>query len=145
MLFRSGKTLEAADDAVNKILGGDWQIPTTEIWQALYDANTKMVNWEFYGNKGSETIVQGMKISKKDDSNTYIFLPAGGQVGRGNNGTSFYYVNSEGCYWSGTAGDPNTGAYRLNFSLSYQRVYPKGNFGRYYGYLVRPVRLVAVD
>ena len=144
--YTAGKTLEAADDAANKILGGDWQIPTTEIWQALYDANTKMVNWEFYGNKVSETIVQGMKISKKDDSNTYIFLPAGGQVGRGeNDGTSFYYVNSAGYYWSGTAGDPNTGAYRLNFSIIFQSVNPKGNFGRYYGYLVRPVRLVAVD
>ena len=105
-----------------------------------------MVNWELYGNKVSETIVQGMKISKKDDSNTYIFLPAGGQVGRGeNDGTSFYYVNSAGYYWSGTAGDPNTGAYRLNFSFIMQSVNPKGNFGRYYGYLVRPVRLVAVD
>ena len=144
--YTAGKTLEAADDAANKILGGDWQIPTTEIWQALYDANTKMVNWEFYGNKVSETIVQGMKISKKDDSNTYIFLPAGGQVGRGeSNGTSFYYVNSKGYYWSGTASDPNTGAYSLNFSFIFESVYPKGDFGRYYGYLVRPVRLVAVD
>ena len=144
--YTAGKTLEAADDAANKILGGDWQIPTTEIWQALYDANTKMVNWEFYGNKVSETIVQGMKISKKDDSNTYIFLPAGGQVGRGeNDGTSFYYVNSKGYYWSGTASDPNTGAYSLNFSTIFKSVNSKGNFGRYYGYLVRPVRLVAVD
>ena len=144
--YTAGKTLEAADDAANKILGGDWQIPTTEIWQALYDANTKMVNWEFYGNKVSETIVQGMKISKKDDSNTYIFLPAGGQVGRGeNDGTSFYYVNLKGYYWSGTASYPNTGAYSLNFSFIMQSVNPKGNFGRYYGYLVRPVRLVAVD
>ena len=144
--YTAGKTLEAADDAANKILGGDWQIPTTEIWQALYDANTKMVNWEFYGNKVSETIVQGMKISKKDDSNTYIFLPAGGQVGRGeNDGTSFYYVNSKGYYWSGTASDPNTGAYSLNFSTIFNSVNSKGDFGRYYGYLVRPVRLVAVD
>ena len=144
--YTAGKTLEAADDAANKILGGDWQIPTTEIWQALYDANTKMVNWEFYGNKVSETIVQGMKISKKDDSNTYIFLPAGGQVGRGeNDGTSFYLVNSKGYYWSGTASYPNTGAYSLNFSFIMQSVNPKGNFARYYGYLVRPVRLVAVD
>ena len=144
--YTAGKTLEAADDAANKILGGDWQIPTTEIWQALYDANTKMVNWEFYENKVSETIVKGMKISKKDDSNTYIFLPAGGQVGQGeNNGTLFYNVNSYGYYWSGTAGDPNTGAYRLNFSFIFKSVNPKGDFGRYYGYLVRPVRLVAVD
>ncbi|OYP43930.1 hypothetical protein CIK89_06640 [Prevotella sp. P4-119] len=144
--YTAGNTLEAADDAANVILGGDWQIPTTEIWQALYDANTKMVNWEFYGNKVSETIVQGMKISKKDDSNTYIFLPAGGQAGQGENmGTSFYNVGSKGNYWSGTAADPNTGAYCLNFNLFFKSVYPKGNFGRYYGYLVRPVRLVAVD
>ena len=144
--YTAGNTLEAADDAANVILGGDWQIPTTEIWQALYDANTKMVNWEFYGNKVSETIVQGMKISKKDDSNTYIFLPAGGQAGQGENmGTSFYNVGSKGNYWSGTAADPNTGAYCLNLNFIFQSVYPKGNFGRYYGYLVRPVRLVAVD
>ncbi|WP_158215478.1 MULTISPECIES: hypothetical protein [unclassified Prevotella] len=144
--YTAGKTLEAADDAANKILGGDWQIPTTEIWQALYDANTKMVNWEFYGNKVSETIVQGMKISKKDDSNTYIFLPAGGQAGQGENmGTSFYNVGSKGNYWSGTAADPNTGAYCLNLNFIFKSVDSKGNFGRYYGYLVRPVRLVAVD
>ena len=144
--YTAGNTLEAADDAANVILGGDWQIPTTEIWRELNDANTKTVNWEFYGNKVSETIVQGMKISKKDDSNTYIFLPAGGQAGQGENmGTSFYNVGSKGNYWSGTAADPNTGAYCLNLNFIFQSVYPKGNFGRYYGYLVRPVRLVAVD
>ena len=29
------KDFEMADDAANKILGGDWQIPTQAIWQAL--------------------------------------------------------------------------------------------------------------
>ena len=143
--YTAGKTLEAADDAANKILGGDWQIPTTEIWQALYDANTKMVNWELYGNKVSETIVQGMKISKKDDPNTYIFLPAAGYF----SGTGHLFVGRSGSYCSGTAYYSGTAssipmAYTLEFD---DRPYVLGQkkSSRYLGRPVRPVRLVAVD
>ena len=134
--YTAGNTLEASDDAANVILGGDWQIPTTEIWRELNDANTKTVNWEFYENKVSETKVQGMKISKKDDSNTYIFLPAAGAV----HGTSFTEVGSIFYYWSGTANStPN--AYNLIFWNG--SVIAQDSSSRHFGYSVRPVRLVA--
>ena len=121
------------------ILGGDWQLPTKEIWVALYGANTNTVNWGPNGDKTFDTIsgIQGMKITKKDDSNTYLFLPAAGQV----LGSTFYHDNTLGYYWSGTA-VWSTAAYFLTFK--------SGNVdalsdSRASGFPVRPVRLVAVD
>ena len=78
-----------------------------------------------------------MKITKKDDSNTYLFLPAAGQV----LGITFSHDNTLGYYWSGTA-EWNTAAYFLTFK--------SGNVdalsdSRASGFSVRPVRLVAVD
>ena len=140
-----GETLEDADDAAHVILGGNWQLPTKEIWVALYGANQDKVYWGPNGDKTLETIsgIQGMKISKKDDSNTYIFLPAAGNV----HGTRFENVGSILYYWSGTA-SPEKWAWHLgldpdksfNFAIDAQSWSP-----RRYGYSVRPVRLVAVD
>ena len=138
--YTAGKTLEAADDAANVILGGDWQIPTQAIWQALLRANMNTVNWGSNGNKALEKIgeIQGMKITKKDDSNTYIFLPAAGHV----EVISFKEVGSGARYWSVTA-NSSINAYRLVFSGS---ITPRvSNSAHSNGYPVRPVRLVAVD
>ena len=136
--------LEAADDAARQILGGNWQIPTKEIWKALYDANKDKVYWGPEGNKALETTtsgIQGIKISKKEDSNTYIFLPAAGR---------FHETSSEnvgaGYYWSGTAEIIWYGmaySYSLYFESVTLRAQNADN--RYYGLSVRPVRLVAVD
>lgn len=139
-----GETLKAADDddAARWILGGDWQLPTKEIWGALYNANQDKVYWgPNNGDKTLETIsgIQGMKITKKDDSNTYIFLPAAGYV----RATSFDQVGSYGRYWSGTAGTASYDAYYLRFISS--NVLAQNNYSRYFGLPVRPVRLVAVD
>ena len=134
-----GETLDATDDAANVILSGDWQLPTKEIWGALYNANQNKVYWGHNGDKTLETIsgIQGMKITKKDDSNTYIFLPAAGYV----SGVVFKDVGSIFYYWSGTAS--STGAYDLNFWNSL--VSAGDSDYRHFGYSVRPVRLVAVD
>ena len=135
-----GETLDATDDAANVILSGDWQLPTKDIWVALYGANTKTVNWGPNGNQALETIsgIQGMKITKIDDSKTYIFLPAAGYV----HGTRFENVGSILYYWSGTANStPN--AYNLIFWNG--SVIPQDSSNRHFGYSVRPVRLVAVD
>ena len=128
-----GNTLEATDDAANKILGGDWQLPTKEIWKALVDNSTK--SWDD-GKKGYTFTYNGKTL----------FLPAAGVV----DGTSFNFVDSNGYYWSGTvyprsssSSKPNPNAYDLYFYDS--GVSPQNNVYRYLGATVRPVRLVAVD
>lgn len=137
----AGQTLEDADDAAHVILGGDWQLPTKEIWVALYGANKDKVYWG--PNNGDETLetisgIQGMKITKKDYPNTYLFLPAAGYV----NGTSFQEVGSIFYYWSGSANStPN--AYDLTFWNG--NVTAQDSSYRYFGFSVRPVRLVPVD
>ena len=138
--YTDGNTLDASDDTARQILKGNWQLPTKEIWVALYDANQVKVYWgPNNGDKTLETIsgIKGMKISKKDDSNTYIFLPAAGWV----SGLYFKEVGSIFYYWSGTAS--STGAYDLTFWNS--SVSAQDSSYRYYGYSVRPVRLVPVD
>ena len=117
----AGNTLEAADDGANKILGGDWQIPTQAIWQALVNNSKK--GWN-----------RGYKFTNNGQT---IFLPAAGYV----KGTYFQEVGSKGYYWSGTV-DPNYNAYRLSFS---NKRLDAQSFDRGFGCPVRPVRLIPVD
>ena len=149
----SGETLKAEDDAAKVILGGDWQIPTTEIWKALCDAYENSVYWG--PNDGGMTFekinnIDGMKITKKDASSTYLFLPAAGYVSM----TSFFGVGNNVYYWSGTASSDTaysgTAAYILRFRAivdGQKRTDVEAQYGfmRYYGVSVRPVRLVAVN
>ena len=137
--------LEAADDAAHVILSGDWQLPTKDIWVALYGANTKTVNWGPNGNQALETIsgIQGIKISKKEDSNTYIFLPAAGRFHE----TSSENVGAHGYYWSGTAEEIMSYGDAYSYSLYFESVTLRAQNAdnRYYGLSVRPVRLVEVS
>ena len=138
--YKANEVLSSSDDAAHQILGGDWQLPTKEIWKALWDANTKTVYWGPDGNKRYDTIsgIKGMKISKKDDPDTYIFLPAAGSAG-----TKVSNVGDFGYYWSGTA-NSSTKPYYLYFTIR------GGNpqefiYFYYVGLPVRPVRLVEVS
>lgn len=68
-----------ADDPASKILGGDWQVPTRTIWEALRTA----INAKISSSNGSEVIIDGIKgrkFTKTNDSNTYIFLPHAGTL-----------------------------------------------------------------
>ena len=138
--YKANDVLSSSDDAARQILGGDWQLPTKEIWVALYNANQNKVYWGPDGNKKFNTIngINGMKISKKDDSNTYIFLPAAGYVGRSSN----YLVGDYGCYWSGTAYS-GTKPYQLYFSRGFAKT--QDYLRSFVGMPVRPVRLVEVS
>ncbi|MCF2564874.1 hypothetical protein I6E12_12300, partial [Prevotella brevis] len=138
--YKANEVLSSSDDATRQILGGDWQLPTTEIWKALWDANKNKVYWGPDGNMRYDTIsgIKGMKISKKDDPYTYIFLPAAGSAGREVNN-----VGDFGYYWSGTA-NSSTKPYYLYFTIT------GGNpqefiYFYYVGLPVRPVRLVEVS
>ena len=138
--YNANEVLSSSDDAARQILGGDWQLPTTEIWKALWDANKNKVYWGPDGNMRYDTIsgIKGMKISKKDDPYTYIFLPAAGSAGKEVNN-----VGDFGYYWSGTA-NSSTKPYYLYFTIR------GGNpqefiYFNFVGLLVRPVRLVEVS
>ena len=137
--YKANDVLSSSDDAARQILKGDWQLPTKEIWVALYNANKNKVYWGLDGNKKFDKIsgINGMKISKKDDPNTYIFLPAAG--GRG---ASSFQVGDWGYYWSGTANSSNKPylLYIANGGVIAQDYYPN-----YVGLPVRPVRLVEVS
>ena len=127
-----GETLDATDDAANVILSGDWQLPTKEIWGALY--NTTNYDWDWTTQVG----YNGCKVTSKSDNSKSIFLPAAGYVA----GIYFKDVGSILYYWSGTANStPN--AYNLIFWNG--SVIPQDSSNRHFGYSVRPVRLVAVD
>ena len=120
------KNLEASDDAANVILGGDWQIPTQAIWQALVNN---------LSSKGWDDVRKGYTFTNNGQT---LFLPAAGYI----NGTLFDAVGSDGYYWSGTAfWSPN--AYYLLFNSS--DVGAQQVWDRYSGYSVRPVRLVEVS
>ncbi len=131
--------LEMKDDAARVILGGEWQLPTMEIWKALSDANMTSVNWGPNGYEAFETIdgIQGMKITRKNAPSTYLFLPATGYF----YGMRSYNVGLRGYYWSGTA-DSSPCAYNLTFSNG---GVGRGNYANHcHGFSVRPVRLVEI-
>ena len=140
--YTSGNTLVAADDAARKILKGDWQIPTKEIWEALDYAKNNQVYWGPEGNRTFTQVqgkgINGIQIIRNDRSGKYLFLPAAGYV----YSTEFKEVGSKGQYWSGTAYDNNR-AYILQCDGSH--VDHHYNHFHYMGVPVRPVRLVAVD
>ena len=121
--YTSEKDFEMSDDPARKILGGDWQIPTKAIWEALvYNSSSK--GWD-----------SGYKFINNSQT---LFLPAAGYV----RATRFSEYGSGARYWSGTAYSSSY-AYRLSFSDSKLNV--GSDLGRQYGCSVRPVRLVAVD
>ena len=111
-----------SDDPARKILGGDWQIPTKAIWEALVDNSTKGLDSGFKFTNNGQT----------------LFLPAAGYV----IAKRFSEYGSGGRYWSGTAYSSSY-AYRLSFSASKLNV--NHDLARQYGCSVRPVRLVEVS
>ena len=133
-----GNTLEAAHDAANMILGGDWQLPTKGIWEKLVNANNTTVYWGPEGNMSLEEIngIKGIKITRNDESGSSIFLPAAGSVYE----TEISEVGIKGYYWSNTLYSILE-ASRLIFNEGF--IYAQNRNHRYFGFSVRPVRLVA--
>ena len=129
-----------SDDPARKILGGDWQLPTVDIWIALRNANNNKVYWETtadggFWETGTLSKNKGIKITKKDEPGTYLFLPYAGIF----RGTEF--DKYAGKYWAGTAAYRQE-AYILSFTRMDTDLNPKSVYPRYLGCQVRPVRLV---
>ena len=135
-----GEILKAADDAANVILGGDWQLPTKEIWVNLYNVY-KGYKYTYDWNKDG---CNGFHVTLSADETKSIFLPAAGQFA----GVWFYEKgqqgDQQGYYWSGIA-ESSTNAYFLG--ITYEKIHNGGveeqGCIRSYGFSVRPVRLVA--
>ena len=137
---RNGDILEPSDDAANVILGGDWKLPTQDIWKELKNVCSTSSYIKAYftpinGCKGC----QAMRIRGNIQ---YIFLPAAGHIAQ----TWFNSYGSKGYYWTGTAYggelawhlgiDPDKS---FNSAIDAQSWYLRS-----WGYSVRPVRLVEV-
>ena len=121
--------LDAADDAATAIWGSEWQMPSLAQIQELYNSNyTTTVGTIQNG-------VFGRKITSKINEKS-IFLPAAG-YGTG----TIIGAGERGNYWSRSLTTTNCkGAYYLNFLHS--GVFYWGNYDRYYGFSVRPVRVL---
>ena len=130
--INDGEKLAMEHDAAYKILGGDWQIPTKEIWDKLFESS------KYEWTKTDKAKYNGYQVKSKKSETGTIFLPVAGEVYK----SSLRSAGTVGSYWSGTA-KSNDSAYSLYLYLNYSEgnkdISPKY---RYYGYSVRPVRLV---
>ena len=130
--INDGEKLAMEHDAARQILKGDWQIPTKEIWDKLFESS------KYEWTKTAKAGYNGYQVKSKKSETGTIFLPVAGEV----NNSSLSGAGTYGSYWSGTA-NSNNAAYSLYLRLYYTEgnkdISPKY---RYYGYSVRPVRLV---
>ena len=130
--INDGEKLAMEHDAARQILEGDWQIPTKEIWDKLFESS------KYEWTKTAKANYNGYQVKSKKSETGTIFLPVAGEVNR----SSLSGAGTYGSYWSGTA-NSNDAAYSLylytNYTEGDKDISPKY---RYYGYSVRPVRLV---
>lgn len=122
--------LDPDDDAAHVNWQGAWRMPTKKEQDALHDQCTW--TWTTMTNSAGKSI-NGYKISNKNDSSKFIFLPSAGYRDDGN----LSHAGSNGYYWSSTL-NPSYSyyAYFLDFnsvSCSWNNDY------RCYGRSVRPV------
>ena len=114
-------------DPARQILGGDWQLPTKEIWENLIGVSTK--SWD--------DSKKGYKFENNDKT---LFLPASGDVVL----SKFRSVSSYGIYWSGTADSETGKANRFGFLFNGDVLVTASSI-RFEGHSVRPVRLVELS
>ena len=120
-------TLEAIDDAAIVNKGDEWQMPSREQYEELYNDDYTTTTWV------NQNGVTGLSIISKTNGKS-IFLPAAGFY----NGSSLVYQTNVGGYWSRSLQiDLSYCAYSLYFSTN--NVYTFGE-NRYVGKTIRPVR-----
>ena len=116
------------DDAATVNWGSEWQMPSKEQCEELFNSDYTTTTWT------TRNGVYGRKITSKSNGNT-IFLPAAGW----HIDTSLINVGSLGSYWSRSL----SSSYSSYASgLCYDSDNPIGTYDcdRYYGQSVRPVR-----
>ena len=130
--INDGDKLAMEHDAARQILKGDWQIPTKEIWDKLFESS------KYEWTKTSKAKYNGYQVKSKKSETGTIFLPVTGEVYE----SSLSGAGTFGYYWSGTANSDER-AYRLKCTDGHVTHNDFNN--RHVGVPVRPVRLVAVD
>ena len=126
------KELLPKDDAATVNWGSEWQMPSKEQCEELFNSDYTTTTWT------TENGVYGRKITSKSNGNT-IFLPATGE----REDASLNHVGSLGSYWSRSL---RSGNYVENSDCGYAlffdsgKVYPNSGTSRCFGLSVRPVR-----
>ena len=133
------------DDAANNILGGDWQVPPVEVWQALYKARPS-IYWgiddnglieEFYRTK----VMLVCNAEEENKSDNGVFLrPLGYISGTSQKGSTS--VTDLVCLYLSNTAYSNTSAFCLRVKSN--DIIPDQTTGRQFGLLIRPIRLVAL-
>lgn len=109
--------LDLEDDAAHVLMGGNWRIPTQNDFHELInntdlylvpesgdEINGSVTSFEPTSNpsiivkweQSTNGTIKGMKFYKKNDKQTYLFVPCGGGAGEG----SIHYVGANGYLWS---------------------------------------------
>ena len=122
--------LKKSNDAARIILGGDWQMPTKEIWEALKGSNYSWT-WTTQGEH------DGYSINNNTSTNQSIFLPAAGYY----ENETIVYSNQIGYYWSSTS-NYYENAFNLKLDNSTHAFTTEW---RYFGHSIRPVRLIKIE
>ena len=121
----AGNTLNTRDDAARKILGGDWQIPTSDIFTTILTSD----------NFTKKLTTNGCKITN-NSTNASIFFPATGYY----NGTICSSSGTIGNYWLSDLNNANL-ANEFYFPNTDNKIIVSTDY-RYYGNAIRPIRLV---
>lgn len=120
------KGLDPMDDAVVRLMGEGWSMPTYGQWEELVNGTTN--TWVRLNG------VNGYKFVSKTDSSKYIFIPAAGFA----NGDGVSDIGSHGFVWSRSLKTPTP---YMSYCLSfYSEVCSMGDDGRQSGLSVRGVR-----
>lgn len=117
--------LDASDDAVAVIWGGNWTLPTKAELDSLIE-NTNSIWTDLNG-------IHGRLFTDKTNNSKSIFIPASGYK----ESTGSYGIGDNGCIRSCTLDSTdNKNAYRFFFLSNYELV---DNTDRYYGFPCRGV------
>lgn len=116
--------IDAEHDAATVNLGAPWCMPTEDDFQELYD-NCDWVRKTVNG-------VNGYLVTSKINGNS-TFFPCSGN----GDGASWSLRGGSGYYWSASFGSAVSARFLFFYSGG---VHPQGNYGRYYGFAVRPVQ-----
>ena len=117
--------LEPSDDAATANWGSDWQMPSREQCDELYNNSYTIISWTYLNNS------EGLKITSKKNGNS-IFLPATSNSGYGR----------LGYYWSRSlyASDFHFNYFGYSLYFNSSDIFLSNNY-RYTGLTIRPVRV----